>query len=133
MPRFPRTKDVPDFPPIQAGWYTVTIVAVKEEKKDKNGESFIPVEFEIEDIGRKVWDNFRLTDNWLSKVKNFLKEVDESLLDQEFDGELLIGKKVVAHIIQDGEWARIRDYASIEKVNPADVNKPLIDDEPLPF
>jgi hypothetical protein len=133
MPRFPRTADVPDFPPIEAGWYFVTIYAVKEQKKDKNGNDFIPIEFKIDDNGRKVWDNFHLDENHLWKLKSFLKELDPTLVDQEFDGELLVGKQIVAHIIQDGEWARIREYAGVGKVNPADANKPLIDDDPLPF
>lgn len=134
MVRIPKMADVPDFPTLEEGWYKLTIYDIKDAKKDKNGDTFISVEFDIEGKPGKVWDNFYTErKDRLWKLKNFLRQIDESLVDVEFDAEKeLIGKKVVAHIIPDKTWNRIREYVSVDRVNPEDLKKQDEDDD-LPF
>jgi hypothetical protein len=136
MVQIPRTKDVPDFPVLDAGYYTVTICDVKERKQDKNGDEFISIEFDVEGHPGKVWDNFYLREDRLWKLKSFLRQIDENLTDVEFEAEKeLIGKKVIAHIIPDKQWSRIREYVSLSQVNPKDLKQKSKEenDEDIPF
>lgn len=131
MSPFPRTKDAQSFPPLEAGWYVLQVLGV-EDREDKNGNSFWNVEFLVVDQDpRKVWDNFRPDENWLWKLKAFIECIDPNLSEREVDFSEICGKEVMAYIVPDKQYSRIKQYESTEEPTPS-VPK-TGDDEAIPF
>lgn len=129
-----RTANVPDFPVLDAGWYKLTVLKV-ELKEDRNGNEYWNIEFQVGEDSKKVWDMFYEMDDRAWKLKKFLREIDEDLINVEVNPEVLVGKKVMAHIIPkkigDKTWETIREYVKPNRFNPEDLK--VEEKEGMPF
>lgn len=116
---FPKTKDAQSFPPLPAGWYKLKVVEVKE-KKDKNGDPFWSVEFDIPNNGRKVWDTFRNNEEWLWQLKIFLECIDPALTETGLDVEGIYGQEVMGYLVPGGDFSQVKQYKAVGLVEEID-------------
>lgn len=94
--------NVPSREPIEEGHYTLRI-AKAEEKISKNGNPMLSVEYDIVGMeGRKLWDNYVLTDKALWKMQELCKALGyDTETALTLDPVDLVGQEVIAKVIQE--------------------------------
>lgn len=95
--------NVPSREPLEEGIYTLTIAKVEETTAKSSGNPMLAVEYDVMGCeGRKLFDNFVLTDKALWKLKELLDALgmDTSVM-VELDPNELVGLQVQAKVVQE--------------------------------
>ena len=112
------------FDPIKEGSYLLTVEKYKT-RLSKNDKPWLKIWFKAEGVSGYVWGDISLSPDKLKKLKQLKEAI--GLPDGPTDTEMLIGKQVWGHCIDDNGFATVDKYAKsqdeLEKMN----------DDNLPF
>lgn len=116
-----------DFTPVPTAWYPGAVVEMEyKEKKDKPGEGYVQLVFEIDEgefKGRQMFDNVNLWDTG-EKIQQFVQRKVNTLCvatgqHQLTDLNQIMYKRMLAHIkLQDGREVKDENTGEVKKYEP---------------